>query len=839
MSRYHTQWATDTVGSDPSGWTETNGSVTSPVRNGALSGASAVAVRRRYLEFQSATAGSNGRPLAYDAAGSVADVDIVTLLLLPICTAETAQIMARQSGGIDSYRCTVNIAGDELLIEKRISGVITALSTLAYVWDTAQNYYVRFQVRGTALKAKVWLASLGMAGEPAAWDISITNSDIAAAGAVTISATHATLASQIAAFNFIAVGTGTDDAPVPRSNAEYTAWLDAPNQRCVAVKLQAYGFDGASGSNTVSVHVSTGGYVSKPWDTPASRNFQPWIIKLPNFSREMGVGLSGEVTVSRGDLIIANPREASGEGGVRDQWLRMRWIRGVCDLHLGAPDWPLHDFRIVLSGRIDQPDEPVIGQIRFPLLDGNDALDVPIQTSRFSSGPADKFLVPKLFGRVRLIEPVLSDDTTNEFTIDDGPITEQAAPLVAYQQGVALTTVAGLTISAVNAGTETLTASGNHGMAAGWRWIGSGSLPAPLVAGTSYYVASAGLTAADFRLETAPGAGVINITGSTTGGGFMGYANRFDLSTGKMYVVGNIAGTRIAVGDPTAANGIEDDASQTDEYKVANIYDHLMFTVAALSQNYRDGASFAALVADTLADDPVGIWCGTEPRTVREVLARLAAGTLTWFGQTPDGLFQVGRIAPPSATSSQSLNESNVRDLTLISTRRASDVLNYDLAYAPSFFTGGAMQTADPAFNQEYLHRKAEDTLLLTPPLDGELLATDDSLRIETLAMSTGDMNSRVLTLYFYPLAVFRLRTKLTAIERSIGETVSIEHSRHEFRNFAGSGDDPSPDDTFAWDARKAVVIGHSVDLSDDSGFPVTLTVMRPQRGYYPLADLN
>ncbi len=76
------------------------------------------------------------------------------------------------------------------------------------------------------------------------------------------------------------------------------------------------------------------------------------------------------------------------------------------------------------------------------------------------------------------------------------------------------------TINSVNAGTDTITASGNHnGMARAQVTFTSGTLPAPLSLNVPYFVRAAGVTGTQFRLENQAGV-AIDITGNTTGATF-------------------------------------------------------------------------------------------------------------------------------------------------------------------------------------------------------------------------------------------------------------------------------------------------------------------------------
>jgi len=68
-------------------------------------------------------------------------------------------------------------------------------------------YWVRAQIRGTALKLNAWTGAVG--DDPGGWEIEVTNSTISAAGLVGIFS----FASGNHDVDVFAVGTGTDSAP--------------------------------------------------------------------------------------------------------------------------------------------------------------------------------------------------------------------------------------------------------------------------------------------------------------------------------------------------------------------------------------------------------------------------------------------------------------------------------------------------------------------------------------------------------------------------------------------------------------------------------------------------
>ena len=123
--------------------------------------------------------------LSCDSAGSVADIDQVAIFKGNFTTTVRCGLVARGSGtagtesgyvgwleyysGVCNLRILKYLSGSGSYV-----GTISDIPLLADIW-----YCLRFQVIGTSLKLKYWLAS---EEEPIAWDLSETNSDITAAG---------------------------------------------------------------------------------------------------------------------------------------------------------------------------------------------------------------------------------------------------------------------------------------------------------------------------------------------------------------------------------------------------------------------------------------------------------------------------------------------------------------------------------------------------------------------------------------------------------------------------------------------------------------------------------
>src|SRR5688572_3361395 len=205
----------------------------------------------------------------------------------------------------------------------------------------------------------------------------------------------------------------------------FVAWLAVPNRRCVLAEFSATGYEAVGSpvqTKTVNAYISNMGFESHSTDTPPSQHYSPWITRIPNFRREMGVALTGRVSTGFGVLGVSNPASASNGPGVRDDWLRMKWKRDYVTLYIGDPLWRKADFRKIVVGTLGQPTAPKTGEIEFAISDILDRLDRPLQVNRFGAGPHNGKLKPILQGIVAWMEPVPTTTGTLELQINDGPI---------------------------------------------------------------------------------------------------------------------------------------------------------------------------------------------------------------------------------------------------------------------------------------------------------------------------------------------------------------------------------------------------------------------------------
>lgn len=587
------------------------------------------------------------------------------------------------------------------------------------------------------------------------------------------------------------------------------------------------GVKGTGNADTTALQLGTN------WQHMADGNGVVAGAMCSRFLAFYGAALNdGEVyNLSQGNL----PVESSTTRGVRDDWTRAKWKKENIRVMLGDPDWALHDFRDVIVGRLGQPTTPADDEIEFPIQDLSGLLDVPLQENRFTSGPNSGQTKPRGFGFIRWCDVPVLDGTALTYQLNDGAVVHTASrPILVNDNGVPLY-ITSTAVTSVDAGANTFTKNA-HGMLDGWvvYFSSTGTVPAPLVAGTFYYVKNA--TANTWQVEATIGGGVIDITTAGTGTiSFVGFGYRIVEATGVMTLVSNPAGRitafRMLIGAALA------------DSNPAQMLDDILFDAGGLSAEYKDEDAFADLVTD-FGNLNAGLLLQTgDNSTVAAAAQQLAAGTFMYFGWTPDGLMRPGRISLPASTTVLDLTASDVVDLRLNRVMLPVDFARSPFEYN-AVYTSGQPITAKSG-NAFYFVKPdvlaAYNYGAAGVPLDDHPDQADAEVRpFNTLFtdLAPSDEQDRLADLFLKKLGVFTFKTRFTAMQLAIGDTISLTHPRYGWKTWSAS-DPASPDNTATIDSTKAVVIGINTALEDQSPFPVTLTVMRPIIGYYPEEDFN
>lgn len=129
---------------------------------------------------------SGDSALSFDDPGDAANVDMTMRVrwLTTSSLQRSCGLVARgheDSAGIDGYTITVDLNASTLKLYKLVDDADTSLATGNVYPSIAQDvwYWLRFQVNGTALKARIWRDG---DPEPVTWHIDTTDSAVSAAG---------------------------------------------------------------------------------------------------------------------------------------------------------------------------------------------------------------------------------------------------------------------------------------------------------------------------------------------------------------------------------------------------------------------------------------------------------------------------------------------------------------------------------------------------------------------------------------------------------------------------------------------------------------------------------
>jgi hypothetical protein len=206
-STFFEDFRTQTVGSQPSGWTERwntgAGSVT--VRNGGLFSPS-------NLEYFQT--GSNAK-YACSFLNSITDCEVLYCVYFAANNDNMGRMYVRGSGNTGAEYCYfafIQPSNGTVGVQKYVNGASSGVGNTAKAIDPSIYYFSRFRVIGSSIKLKVWPIT---DAEPAAWDLELTDTAVSTAGWVGVGA--ATSGVTAAYYEFIKVNTdgSTVVAPSP------------------------------------------------------------------------------------------------------------------------------------------------------------------------------------------------------------------------------------------------------------------------------------------------------------------------------------------------------------------------------------------------------------------------------------------------------------------------------------------------------------------------------------------------------------------------------------------------------------------------------------------------
>ncbi len=548
------------------------------------------------------------------------------------------------------------------------------------------------------------------------------------------------------------------------------------------------------------------------------------------------------MTTGFGSLVVKNPASVNGGPGVRDDWLRMKWKREYITLYLGDPTWAKSDFRVILKGRLKQPTAPATNKISFPIADLAEKFDFPISSDLFSSGPYANQRVPIYLGQVAgpsfifkkfggQIEPPLTDENNLIYTIADDEIDYWFRSgndyLICRNNQVEIIGSAFIDSVAGNV----ITSDVSHGFSLNWLIRLVGTPPAPLAVDTDYWVQSVP-AANQLTLSATRGGAVITLTDTAAGARMDGFGYTVTSSPAPATVqLANNPGinARITVG------------------KVAHTNTDTTCGGAYINVVKRMGFTDDDIDADTsIAAFDIGLWVDTNLHTAAEVLEKISAGSLSWYGFTCGGLFQNGQLTLPTDVPGDPVLELKAQaikqgSLRLITSKPPIDFSKVQVTQNQWFLAAGPFHTGSQTALQGYTVAPPFNYGPSSTPLDDYPTFFDSGgpFKFDSI-ITNADAASFYYPMFLKTIGVFTFQTTIMGLhpDLSIGSLITLTHPRLGWKQYT-AGDPQSPDNSADFDATKAVVIGQDVNLSSDDPFPVKLTVFRQIPGYYPEDDLT
>jgi hypothetical protein len=547
----------------------------------------------------------------------------------------------------------------------------------------------------------------------------------------------------------------------------YQLWARDPSSACGHIVTLGYNGGSAVYPNWINYQLNLS-------DFPLP-GYHEVIKSIPSFRREIGADFTGYVSGSLGSLVLDNT------DGALDAWINLAFDGQRCLVTQGDPAWadPMQGndpsrFRTVFECVAETASSADRGQITIQLRGADYVANVPIQTHLLPDTAGvnanSNQPVPLTFGTVFNLTPVLTDLANQVYQWNDGNNGEPAAtPTLAYDGGV-LFGATGLSISAVNPATNTLSTAAAHGGFAGTRvrFGAIGFPPAPLVRDVDYWMIAAGLTTTDFRLAATRGGSEIDITGSTTGGFFSIFHWTADQSTGLIYL------DSVPAGQLTFST-----------LPFSKITADILPTVLGNARiDSRSLAKFAVT-----CPQQIGIHV-PDRRNRLDVAGEIMKGLGAWFGASRYGALLFGRIEPAYASYDFALPQDYMDDDSFVLDHMVPPRKRHRLSYQKNYSdeTGKLFAGTDPAdrvaFSSPY--RVTAPVLGADEgPADQEFhqLAVKPDV-IETLmwdSAAAATEAARRDALFYGWGAVFRFNVGRVGAEIDVGSVLKVTHTRYGF----------------------------------------------------------
>lgn len=519
-----------------------------------------------------------------------------------------------------------------------------------------------------------------------------------------------------------------------------------------------------------------------------------------------------------------------------DPWANASWSRSFAEFRMGDPARPYHDHRTIIRARLGRPQLPSADSLSFPLAGMSQGFDQPLVTQRFAAGNYIDQFNPKLFGLVNgRFEPPQIDSGLYVYALDDGLVdatNAQAFDVDSHIIGIVTTMAFTNTVANINT-------AANHGMVLKYRvrFPTGSTVPAPYALNTDYFVVA--FTANTCSLSATVGGAPIVAGGTVAGVVFNSFGYYFTLSGAGSTVTLAAKPTRLTIG------GLQDDTGVANEGNVAQMYDEMIFGALGFSRNYKDPASFASLETYLGAIGvTAGLWFDTQKHLGSEALAKLSNGTMTWYGDTPDGFIRVGLLGR-TIDAAVVFTEDDIKpgSLKRVDVIRPIDMSKAQVSCKPWFLTGGPM----PSANQEALQGKvflpalaygAPSTALESHP---ELLDSNQAATFDLVVNSGGGATNLQQTIgvtFQSQQGVYTVELRLHAMRLGFGDAIQLKTMDMHFADWNDT-DPVSPNNPGNVGGTGGVVLEVSPNLTSDDPYKVTVKFVRVDYGYFPMKDLT
>ena len=236
---------------------------------------------------------------------------------------------------------------------------------------------------------------------------------------------------------------------VPGDEEVYQLWLRSPS--APVGHIVHLGYHGTS-----AVYPNYVAYTAKLTDFPLA-GYREVVKALPSFTRQISDDLSGEVTASIGELVLDN------SDGRLDLWHNLALDGQPVRVYHGDPSWSAERFRLLIECLAESVTSADLETISVRLRGFEHGANLPLQTSLIpasvtATAPSN-LPIPKAYGNVFNATPAIIDEANSTRQWNDGAVT---AVTDARDDGSRFRTPQ-IAISAVNAGTDTLSTAAAHG----------------------------------------------------------------------------------------------------------------------------------------------------------------------------------------------------------------------------------------------------------------------------------------------------------------------------------------------------------------------------------------